>query len=52
MLETWAAQLEQIERVANAWCNFALVCGVIGLVLSVACAAWLILLIKKTKEEE
>lgn len=48
MTEYWAAQLQHIERVANAWCNFALICGCIGLALSVAAA---ILLIKKIKEE-
>ena len=48
MTEYWAAQLQHIERVANARCNFALICGCIGFALSIAAA---ILLIKKIKEE-
>ena len=42
MLETWTAQLAHIEKVANFWCNFAIICGVIGFVLAVACAVYLI----------
>lgn len=42
MLEQWTAQIEHIEKVANFWCNFSMVCGVIGLALSVACAVYLI----------
>ena len=49
MLETWTAQLAHIEKVANFWCNFSIICGVIGFVLAVACAVWLILLIKNTE---
>lgn len=47
MYEIWYQQIEEIAARANAWCNFALVCGAIGLVLSVACAVWLIVNIKK-----
>lgn len=48
-LSVIAEQIAHIERVANGWCNFALVCGCIGFALSVVAA---ILLIKKTKEEK
>jgi hypothetical protein len=44
-LSVIAEQIEHISRVANGWCNFALVCGCIGFALSVVAA---ILLIKKT----
>ena len=47
-LSVIAEQIEHISKCANNWCNFALICGAIGFVLSVAAA---ILLIKKTKEE-
>ena len=52
MLETWTAQLQHIEKVANFWCDFAIVCGVIGFVLAVACAVCWILLIKKTQRND
>lgn len=42
MLDTWMAQLQHIEKVANFWCNFSIICGVIGFVLAVACAVYLI----------
>ena len=48
-LSVIAEQIEHISKCANNWCNFALICGAIGFVLSVAAA---ILLIKKTKEEK
>lgn len=43
-----AEQIAYLSAVANAWCNFALVCGGIGFALSVAAA---IILFKKIKEE-
>ena len=42
------AQVEHMARVANFWCDFALICGSLGFILSVAAA---ILLIKIMKEE-
>ena len=50
-LSVIAEQIAHIEKIANGWCNFALVCAVTGFVLAAACAAWWIVLIKKTKEE-
>lgn len=47
-LSVIAEQIAHIERVANGWCNFAIICGCIGFALSIAAA---ILLIKKIKEE-
>lgn len=44
-----AEQIAQISARANAWCSFAIVCGCIGLALSVAAA---ILFIIKIKEEQ
>ena len=46
-LSVIAEQIAHIEKIANAWCNFALVCGCIGFALSVACAAYLICNYKK-----
>lgn len=51
MLEQWTAQIEHIEEVVNFWCGFSMVCGVIGLVLSVACAVWVIINIKKEEKD-
>lgn len=48
-MEVIAEQIAHIARVANGWCNFALVCGCIGFVLSVVAA---ILLIKKTQGDD
>lgn len=48
-LSVIAEQIAHIEKIANGWCNFALVCGCIGFALSVVAA---ILLIKKMKEEK
>lgn len=45
-LSVIAEQIAHIEKAANGWCNFALVCGCIGFALSVVAA---ILLIKKSK---
>lgn len=42
MEEIWLAELEQIAQRANAWCNFALVCGWIGFGLSLICAVILL----------
>ena len=47
-LSVIAEQIEHISKCVNNWCNFALICGCIGFVLSVAAA---ILLIKKMKED-
>ena len=47
-LSVIAEQIAHIEKIANGWCNFALICGCIGFALSVVAA---ILLIKKMKEE-
>ena len=44
-----AEQIAHISKCANGWCNFALICGGIGFVLSVVAA---ILLIIKMKEED
>ena len=43
-----AEQIAHLSEVANAWCNFALVCGWTGFALSVAAA---IILFIKMKEE-
>ena len=43
-----AEQIAHIAKVANFWCNLSIICGVIGFVLSVACAVYLI---KNYKEE-
>ncbi|MBQ9911963.1 MAG: hypothetical protein IJM49_02935 [Firmicutes bacterium] len=43
-----AEQIAHISKIANAWCNFAIVCGCIGLALSLTAA---IILIKIIKEE-
>lgn len=50
-LSVIAEQIAHIEKIANGWCNFALVCAVIGFVLAAACAVYWILLIKKTEVE-
>lgn len=47
-MSVWYAEVAEIGARANAWCNFAIVCGCIGLALSIAAA---ILLIKKSKVE-
>lgn len=44
-----AEQIAHISKVANAWCSFAIVCGCIGLALSIAAA---IILFIKIKEEQ
>ncbi len=44
-----AEQIAHISKVANAWCDIALVCAGIGLALSIAAA---IILFIKIKEEE
>lgn len=47
-MEVIAEQIAEISAKANAWCNFALVCGWIGFALSLVAAA--ILIIKYRKE--
>lgn len=42
MYEVWYQEIEQIAHKVDVWCNFSLVCGCIGLALSVACAVYLI----------
>lgn len=37
-MEAWYAEVAEIAARANAWCNFAIVCGWIGFGLSVICA--------------
>ena len=41
MYDIWYQQIAEISAKANAWCDFAIVCGVIGFVLSAACAVYL-----------
>lgn len=47
MIEQWTAQIEHMARLANFWCDFAIVCGYIGFVLSIVAA---IVLIKNAKQ--
>ena len=42
MLEAWAAQIAHIEKVVNIWCNFAIICGVIGFALSTAVLVYMV----------
>lgn len=46
---SWEQQITEIAIHANRWLDFALICAVIGFVLALACAVWLIVLIKKTE---
>ena len=46
-LTVWYEQIEAIARHANTWCNFALVCGCVGFVLSVVAAVMLLKIIKE-----
>lgn len=50
-LSVIAEQIEHISRVANGWCNFALICGWIGFALSAAAAIILIIKIKGGKNK-
>lgn len=48
-MSVWYAEVAEIGARANAWCNFAIVCGCIGLALSIAAA---VILYFKIKEEK
>lgn len=48
MYDIWYEQIAEMTARANAWCNFALVCGCIGFALSIVAAS---ILIWKIKEE-
>ena len=48
MIEQWTAQIEHMARLTTFWCDFAIVCGCIGFVLSIVAA---IIFIRKIKEE-
>ena len=47
-MEVIAEQIAHIETVANGWCDFAIVCGCLGLALSIVAA---IMYFKMIKEE-
>lgn len=42
-MSVWYAEVAEIGARANAWCNFAIVCGCIGLALSLVALAILLL---------
>lgn len=44
---TWYQEVEAIAARANAWLDFAIVCGWIGFGLSLLALAWLIIKIRK-----
>lgn len=48
-LTIWYEQIEAIAKHANTWCNFALVCGCVGFVLSVVAA---VMLYRQIRKEE
>ena len=41
-MEATLQQIEQLTSKVNFWCDFAIVCGSIALILSVGCALYLI----------
>ena len=51
-LTVWYQQIEAIARHANGWCNFAIVCGILGFVLSVVAAVMLYRQIKKEGKDD
>ena len=46
-MSIWYQEVAEIGARANAWCNFALVCGILGFVLSVVAAVMLLKIIKE-----
>ncbi len=42
-MSVWYQEVAELAARANAWCNFAIVCGCIGLALSLAALAILLL---------
>lgn len=42
-MSVWYQEVAEIGARANAWCNFAIVCGCIGLALSLVALAILLL---------
>ena len=51
MTDIMLEEVAELSARANAWCNFALWCGWIGFGLSLICAVWLVLKVRKENKD-